>query len=129
MLPPRAPGFVRSCARRATAGLLAVVQLVVLLASLTEPRGGASGLLRPGAGAQSAREVNASAALGEQGPRHDEATCPACIVRSLHARLEVQVPLPNALVRLADRVVPKLAFLPPTTPSFSNLSRAPPFVG
>ncbi len=129
MLTSRAPGSFRSCVRRATAAFLAVVQLVVLLASLTEPRGGASGLLRPGAGAQAAREVNASAALGEQGPRHDEATCPACIVRSLHARLEVQVPLPNALVRLADRVVPKLAFLPPTTPSFSNLSRAPPFVG
>jgi hypothetical protein len=122
-------GSLRSCARRATAALLVAVQLVVVLASLTELRDVCGEPLHPGVGAQSARAATYSAELGDQRARHDEATCPACIVRSLHARVETQALLPTALIQQADPVPPSLTSLAPSTSSRSNLSRAPPIVG
>lgn len=129
MLVHRARGSLRSCARRATAALLAVVQLVVVFASLTELRYASGEPLPPGVGAQSAQAAVYSAELGGHRARHDEATCPACIVRSMHARVETQALLPTALIQQADPVPPSLTSLAPSTSSRSNLSRAPPIVG
>lgn len=125
----RARGSLRSCARRATAVLLALVQVVVVLASLTEVGHGPPEPVHPRIGAPSSETAVYSAELGEQRARHDEATCPACIVRSMHARVETQALLPTALIQQADPVPPSLTSLASSTPSRSNLSRAPPIVG
>ena len=124
---PRAS--LRSCARRATAAILALVQVVVVLASLTEVGHGPPEPVHPGIGAQSSQTALYSARLGDQRAGHDEATCPACIVRSMHARVETHALLPTALIQQVDPVPPSLTSLASSTSSRSNLSRAPPIVG
>jgi hypothetical protein len=129
MLVHRAQGSLRSCARRATAALLVVAQLLAVLAFLTELRGASGEPLHSTVGVQSSQAVVYSAELGEQRARHDEATCPACIVRSMHARVETQALLATALIRQADPATPSLTSLASSTAARSNLSRAPPIVG
>jgi hypothetical protein len=125
----RVQGSLRARARRVTAALLVAVQLVALLASFTELRQEPAEPLHPGAGIPSTGAASAFAELGQQRAQHDEATCPACIVRSLHARVEAQALLPTAIVQQADPALPSLTSPALSTSSRSNLSRAPPIVG
>lgn len=128
MFPPPTRGCLRSCARRATAALLVVVQLVVVLSSLTELRYASGEPLPPSVSAPHAAAAISSAGLSQQ-RAHDEATCPACIARSMHARVETQARLLTALVQQADPVPPSLTSLASSTAPRSNLSRAPPILG
>ncbi|MEO6057449.1 MAG: hypothetical protein ABIQ49_11460 [Gemmatimonadales bacterium] len=123
----RPPGLL-VWTRRCTAALMVAVQLVAVLASLTEV-GAAPGGWQSAAERRPAGETVAPSGSGGQDTRHNEATCPACIVRSLHARLEAPAPMPFSVGEEADSVVPNPASLPRTNPSFGNLSRAPPIVG
>jgi hypothetical protein len=109
--------------------LLAVVQLVMVLASLTEVRDQSGGRLVGSTGDRPIREAIAPPDPANQRAKHDEATCPACIVRSLHARLEALAPLPVSAVEQHTPALPAPASLPRIHPSFSNFSRAPPVVG
>jgi hypothetical protein len=122
-------GAVASSARRIIAMLMAVVQLVMVLAPLTEVRDQASGQLVGTTGEHPTRAGIASSGPADQRAKHDEATCPACIVRSLHARLEALAPLPLSGTEQHTASVPAPASLPRINPSFSNFSRAPPVVG
>ena len=124
----RSPGCLASHARRITATLLAVVQLMMVLASLTELREGPSGWGQADIGERPYREGIAPSRDNDQRPRHDEATCPACIVRSLHARLEALAPLPVSGAEQPTAAFPAPASFPRINPSFSNHSRAPPVV-
>ncbi len=123
------PRSVASRARRITATFLAVVQLTMVLASLTEVRDQAGGRLLGRTGERPYREGIAPSETGDQRAKHDEATCPACIVRSLHARLEALAPLPVSGAEQYTAALPAPASLPHINPSFSNFSRAPPVVG
>jgi hypothetical protein len=124
----RTPPFRRRLgrwARAATAAWIAVVQLVLVLAPLSEIPDGATALRAPAAASASGNAV-APRDLAERGHTHNEATCPACIARSLHARLEVLAPLP---VVATEQRTPTEAYVPsprPADPPSSNLSRAPP---
>ena len=129
MIFRRTPGSVVPRARRITATLLAVLQLVMVLASLTEVRDQTGGGLVSSTGARPIREGIAPSDSGDQRAKHDEATCPACIVRSLHARLEGLAPLPVSGAEQHTAALPAPVSLPRINPSFSNLSRAPPVVG
>jgi hypothetical protein len=102
---------------------------VMVLAPLTEVRDPASGRLVGTTGEHPTREGIASSDPADQRAKHDEATCPACIVRSLHARLEALTPLPVSGAEQHTAALPAPASLPRITPSFSNFSRAPPVVG
>jgi hypothetical protein len=117
-----------SPARRITAMLLAVVQLVMVLASLTEVHDVGGGL-GAATGPRPIHEGIAPSDPADQRPHHDEATCTACIVRSLHARLEALAPLPISGAEQHTAALPAPASLPCVDPSFSNFSRAPPVVG
>jgi hypothetical protein len=125
----RLAGLLRSQARRATATFLAVVQLVTVLASLTEPPAVAGGRLPGGLGAHYAQQSILPSDAGHQGAKHDEATCPACIVRSLHARLEARTPLPITVTEQHTPPLAASATFPRSQQTFSNYSRAPPVVG
>jgi hypothetical protein len=129
MTSRRTSGAVASPARRILAMLMAVVQLVVVLAPLTEVRNQAGGRLVRGTAEHPIHEGIAPSDPAKQPAKHDEATCPACIVRSLHARLEALTPLPVSGTELHTAALPALASLPRINPSFSNFSRAPPVVG
>jgi hypothetical protein len=129
MTSRRTPGSVVPRARRITATLLAVLQLVMVLASLTEVRDQTGGELVGSTGARPIREGIAPSDAGDQRAKHDEATCPACIVRSLHARLEALAPLPISGVEQHTAALPAPVSLPRINSSFSNFSRAPPVVG
>jgi Protein of unknown function (DUF2946) len=129
MTSRRTSGAVASPARRIVAMLVAVVQLVIVLAPLTEVRDQASGQLVGVAGEHPTRAGVASSNPADQRAKHDEATCPACIVRSLHARLEALAPLPVSGTEQHTAALPAPASLPRINPSFSNFSRAPPVVG
>ena len=109
--------------------LLALVQLVMVLASLTEVRDQAGGRLVGSTGERPIHEGIAPSDSADQRAKHDEATCPACIVRSLHARLEALAPLPVSGTEQHTAALPAPASLPRINPSFSNFSRAPPVVG
>lgn len=123
----RRPGIL-AWTRRCTAALMVVVQLVAVLASFTEV-GEAPGGWHAAPDRRASGESVAPSSSGGQDTRHNEATCPACIVRSLHARLEAPAPLPFSVSEEPDSVAPSPASLPRTNPSFGNLSRAPPIVG
>ena len=125
----RLASLLRSQARRATATFLAVVQLVTVLASLTEPPAVAGGRLPGAPGANHARQSILPSDGGHQGAKHDEATCPACIVRSLHARLEARTPLPITVTEQHTPAPAAPASFPRIQQTFSNYSRAPPVVG
>jgi hypothetical protein len=129
MTSRRTPGSVASRARRITATLLAVVQLVMVLASLTEVHDQAGGRLIASTGERPIRQGIAPSDAGDQRAKHDEATCPACIVRSLHARLEALAPLPSSGTEQHTATLPGPTSLPRINRSFSNCSRAPPVVG
>ena len=129
MTSRRPSGALASPARRIVAMLVAVVQLVIVLAPLTEVRYQASGRLVGTTGEHPTREGIASSDPANQPAKHDEATCPACIVRSLHARLEALAPLPVSGTELHTAALPAPGSLPRINPSFSNFSRAPPVVG
>ena len=129
MTSRRTHGAVASPARRITAMLLALVQLVMVLASLTEVRDQAGGRLVGSTGERPIHEGIAPSDSADQRAKHDEATCPACIVRSLHARLEALAPLPVSGTEQHTAALPAPASLPRINPSFSNFSRAPPVVG
>jgi hypothetical protein len=129
MLRPRAREVLRSATRRAVSALLVAVQLVALVASLTELQGQPGQPLSPTVGARVVPVGDSGAWSEQQRARHDEATCPACIVRSLHARVETQARLPITVIHQSDAALPSLTLLPPTTTARSNLSRAPPIVG
>jgi hypothetical protein len=106
-----------------------MVQLVVVLATLTDLRDASRESLPIAIGQPSAPAAISSTALGDQRARHDEATCPACIVRSMHARVETQALLASALIQQADPVPPSLTSLATSNSLRSNYSRAPPIVG
>ncbi|HEX3234445.1 MAG TPA: hypothetical protein VHR41_09625 [Gemmatimonadales bacterium] len=129
MTSRRTSGALASPARRIIAMLLAVVQLVMVLASLTEVPDHAGGRVVAGTGERSLHEAFAPSDPGHERAKHDEATCPACIVRSLHARLEALAPLPISGAEQHTAALPAPASLPCVDPSFSNFSRAPPVVG
>lgn len=129
MIALRSPGSFASWARRVTATLLAVAQLAMVLASLTELRGELGGRRHGGLGEPPVRVGTAAFAAGDQRAQHDEATCPACIMRSLHARLEALAPLPISVADQHSAAAPAPASVPRVKHSFSNFSRAPPVVG
>ena len=124
--PPRR--FRTRWTRPAIALVAMVLQLVLVAAPVAEFRD---------AQAIAAAGASVRAPVGEQvvapahhGPlAHDEARCPACLARSLHARLEFPSPLPvfqaerGAVLELAHDHVAQ-----PDHPS-SHLSRAPPIAG
>ena len=69
-------------------------------------------------------------APGHHGPLgHDEARCPACIARSLHAHFGLLAPLP--LFQSAERtaIEPVAARAPQPEHPSAHLSRAPPIAG
>lgn len=125
----RSPGSLASGARRITAMILAAVQLLMVFASLTELRDVPDGRRHANIGERPVREGIAPAEGGDQHGRHDEATCPACIVRSLHAQLEALAPLPVLGTELPTAALLASASVPRINLSFSNFSRAPPVVG
>ena len=125
----RLAGLLRSHARRATAIFLTVVQLVTVLASLTEPPAVAGGRLPGAPGANHARQSVLPSDAGHPGAKHDEATCPACIARSLHARLEARTPLQITVTEQHTPSPAAPASFPRIQQTFSNYSRAPPVVG
>lgn len=132
MLPAMFPaaGCARSpvwCVRRTTAMLVAIVQFVLLFAPLTEVHGGDP--VGHGPVSVAGRAVDAHVAPARHpAHRHDAATCPACIVRSLHARLESRVPLPAATLEQHALAVPASASFCYSEPPSNNFSRAPPVV-
>lgn len=118
---------LQAWARTATAVWIAAVQLVLILAPLSE--------IPDGAGAPGIAQIGASLApqpaVSTRGPVqhqhvHNEATCPACIARSLHARLEAFAPLPASAVEHSTPVESYSSSPRPADPPSSNLSRAPP---
>lgn len=128
MVAVRSAGFLATIARRTTAALLAAVQVLVVLATLAEVRS-ESGI--PPLGVTAARPASGSLAApaGDRGATHNEATCPACAVRSLHARLECLGPLPISVAEQRTPLLPLPAVLRPVEPTAANHSRAPPVVG
>jgi hypothetical protein len=122
----RSPGSLASPARRISAMVLAAVQLLLVFAALSEVRDEPGGRRHPNI---AVREGVASSEGIDQRARHDEATCPACIVRSLHAQLEALAPLPVLGTELPTAALLTSASIPRINLSFSNYSRAPPVVG
>ena len=105
-----------------------VLQLVLVAAPVAEFRdaqaiAAAASHLRAPAGEQ-------VVAPGHHGPLgHDEARCPACIARSLHAHFGLLAPLP--LFQAAERVAiePARDRVPGLDHPSAHLSRAPPVAG
>ncbi len=118
-----------SWAHRATATLLAAVQLMMVLASLTELPRGTDARLTSTLATRPLRESLAVAPVGGPAAPHNEATCPACIVRSLHARLEAVVPLPPSRLEQHEGPVSAPLSLPHRERTPTNFSRAPPIAG
>ena len=129
MMALRSPSSLASQARRIAAMILAAVQLLMVFASLTELRDVPGGRRHADIGERPVREGIAPSKGSDQHARHDEATCPACIVRSLHAQLEALAPLPVLGTELPTAALLASASIPRINPSFSNFSRAPPVVG
>ncbi len=115
-------------ARSAVAALAVAVQMVLLLAPLGELRE---------ARAIAADFVTDAAAPGGQlvtpahqpTRAHNEATCPACIARSMQARLESRAPLPVLVVAERAPAEPVSTRPPHAELYASHLSRAPPVAG
>ncbi len=110
---------------RLTAAIAVVLQVMLLFAPLSEIRDARAA---SAARAELTHRIGGSVDGGSRStaPIHDESTCPACIARSLHARLESLTPLP--VLAVEERTPPAVASVvrahadPPTF----QLSRAPP---
>jgi len=106
-----------------------LLQLVLVAAPVTEFRD--AQVIAAAAAASTETSIGEHVvAPARHGPlAHDEGHCPACIARSLHARLEFTSPLPvfeareQSPLELAGERVAQ-----PAHPS-SHLSRAPPAAG
>ncbi len=100
----------------------AVLQLVLLLAPLTEFSAAANAATTVAAGSQ-------LISPGHHGARaHDEATCPACIARTLHARLESLAPPPVLATSERAPLNAAAAVARPSKRHPAHPSRAPPVI-
>lgn len=114
--------------RPVTALVATVLQLVLVAASVAEFRdartiAAAAGELRTPVGEH-------VVAPSHHGPlAHDEARCPACIARSLHAHLELLSPLPVFQAERRTAVDLATGRVAEPDPLSSHLSRAPPIAG
>ncbi len=116
--------------RAATTAVAVVLQLVLLTGPVSEFRD-ASAIATASARTHGAAVSGTHlVAPGHHAPvTHNEATCPACIARSLHARLEFLSPLPVLAAARRAPVQPASAWIARAELATSHLSRAPPAAG
>lgn len=116
--------------RRATSLVALLLQVVLLTGPVAEFRDASA--IASAAAATDGDAVSGThlVAPGRHAPvAHNEATCPACIARSLHARLEFLNPLPVPAATRRDATHPASARTPAAELATSHLSRAPPAAG
>lgn len=112
LLPPRRTSVVRA---RAMAFLLLVIQGLIAVSPLGEPRGGGNAL-----------QVHVEAQGSSHADLHSDDTCALCAARNAFAAPQVPVATLTEVGRLATVAVAREIASPSADGTSAHLSRAPP---